>query len=127
MDAVDKDIKALKQEYVDYYKDVPVQKYAAMAIGRDEDTIIRWRGSDPIFADAVKRAKAEWVRKKMLAVKAEFALERLEKGIFTPREEMVVEQPIPVAGTGTTVELNRAFRQFVVDHIRSQPSAKSSK
>jgi hypothetical protein len=121
MDILDKDIEALKQEYVDYYRDVPVQKYAAMAIGRNEDTIIRWRGADPAFADAIKRSKAEWVRRKMLAVKAEFALERLEKGIFTPREEVLVEQPIPIAGTGTTVELNRAFKKFVVEHIRSKP------
>lgn len=127
MDTKVKDNETLKREYVDYYSDVPVQKYAAMAVGRDEDTIIRWRNSDPIFADAVKRAKAEWVRKKMLAVKAEFALERLEKEMFTPREEVLVEQPMPVAGTGTTVELNKAFKKFVVDHIRSQSKAQASK
>lgn len=119
MDKADKDIKTLKQEYVDYYKDVPVQKYAAMAVGRDEDTIMRWRGADQDFADAVKRAKAEWVRKKMLAVKAEFALERLEKDVFTPKEELVVEQPMPRAGTGTTFELNKAFKQFIKDQIRN--------
>ena len=125
MDKADKDIKTLKQEYVDYYKDVPVQKYAAMAVGRDEDTIIRWRNLDPVFADAVQRSKAEWVRRKMLAVKAEFALERIEKDIFTPKEEILVEQPLSVAGTGTTTELKKAFMQFIKDQIRngSYPSA----
>jgi HJR/Mrr/RecB family endonuclease len=34
-------IEELKQEYTRYFEDVPIQKYAAMAIGRDEDTIIR--------------------------------------------------------------------------------------
>ncbi len=72
----------LKEEYVKYFTDVPVQKYAAMYIGRDEDTIIRWRKDDKDFADAVQRAKSEWVRKKMLATKSEFALERLEREVF---------------------------------------------
>jgi hypothetical protein len=78
-----KRIKQLKQEYIEYFEDVPVQKYAAMAIGRDEDTIIRWKKEDEDFADAVQRAKAEWVRKKVLATKAEFALERLEREVFS--------------------------------------------
>ena len=78
----------LKEEYVHYYTDVPVQKYAAMYIGRDEDTIIRWRKEDVKFADAVQRAKAEWVRKRVIATKAEFALERLEKDIFSQKVEV---------------------------------------
>jgi hypothetical protein len=65
----------LKAQYLKYFEDVPIQRYAAMAIGRDEDTVIRWRTEDLAFAEAVQRAKAEWIRKKMLAVKAEFALE----------------------------------------------------
>ncbi|MCX6727562.1 MAG: hypothetical protein NTX11_01990 [Candidatus Saccharibacteria bacterium] len=77
-------ITRLKEEYVAYYSDVPVQKYAAMSIARDEDTIIRWRREDSEFADAVQRAKAGWIRKKVLATKAEFALERLEKEVFSP-------------------------------------------
>ncbi len=78
-------IPKLKQEYVEYYRHVPIQKYAALAIARDEDTVIRWKKSDKKFADAVKRAQAEWVRKKVLASKAEFALERLESEIFSKR------------------------------------------
>lgn len=77
-------IQRLKQDYVAYFEDVPVQKYAAMAIGRDEDTIIRWRKDDPDFAEAVLKAKAEFIRKKVLATKAEFALERLEREVFSP-------------------------------------------
>lgn len=79
------DREKLKQEYVKYFEDVPVQKYAAMAIGRDEDTIIRWRKDDPDFAEAVLKAKAEFIRKKVLATKAEFALERLEREVFSPQ------------------------------------------
>lgn len=36
-------IDELKKKYVEYFTDVPIQKYAAMAIGRDEDTIILWK------------------------------------------------------------------------------------
>lgn len=73
----------LKRKYIEYFKDVPVQKYAAMAIARDEDTIIRWKKNDKQFADAVQRAKAEWIRKKVIATKAEYALDRIEKSFFS--------------------------------------------
>lgn len=112
-------IDDLKAQYVSYFEDVPIQKYAAMAIGKDEDTLIRWRKADPIFADAVKRAKAEWVRKKILSVKAEFALERIEKEIFKPTEEVKIDAPQPVAGTGTTTELRKAFKNLVYEQIRA--------
>jgi hypothetical protein len=75
-------IEFLKKQYIDYFEDVPIQRYAAMAIARDEDTIIRWRKEDADFADAVQMAKANWIRKKVLATKAEFALERLDKEVF---------------------------------------------
>src|SRR3990167_1853514 len=75
-------IKQLKVDYIEFYKDCPIQRYAADYIGRDEDTIIRWRTIDAKFADAVKRARADWVRKNVLKTKAEFALERLEHEIF---------------------------------------------
>jgi hypothetical protein len=40
-----------------YYSKLPVQKLAAEYIGRDEDTIIRWKKSDKKFADQVASAK----------------------------------------------------------------------
>jgi hypothetical protein len=81
----------LKNEYIKYYQDVPVQRYAAMFIAKDEDTIIRWRKEDSDFADAVLKAKAEWIRKKVIATKAEFALERLEKSVFSQNSTIEVE------------------------------------
>lgn len=83
----DSKITALKAQYVDYFSDVPVQRYAAMYIGRNEDTIIRWRKEDPDFADAIKKSNAIWIRKKLMETKAEFALERLEKSIFSQKLE----------------------------------------
>jgi hypothetical protein len=83
------DIAKLKDDYVEYFKDVPVQKYAAMAIGRDEKTIIRWRNEDTDFANRVDQARSAWVRKKVNKTRAEFALERLEKDIFS--EKKIIE------------------------------------
>lgn len=85
------DIARLKEAYVEYYEHVPVQKYAAMAIGRDEDTIVLWRKHDKDFSDRVDQARALWVRKKAAKVRAEFALERLEKEIFAERKEVKVD------------------------------------
>lgn len=82
------EIARLKELYIEYYSDVPVQKYAAMAIGRDEDTIVLWRKADPEFSGRVEMARAFWVRKKATRVKAEFALERLEKEVWSERKEL---------------------------------------
>jgi hypothetical protein len=89
-------IKQLKANYTAFFKDCPIQRYAADYIGRDEDTIIRWRKNDPGFAEAVKRAKADWVRKKLLQTKAEFALERLESEVFgKAATDVQVNMPTP--------------------------------
>lgn len=90
---MDNETKAeLKQKYLSYYKDLPVQKYAAMYIGRDEDTIIVWKKQDSDFSDAVQGARAEWVRRKASKARVEFALERLEKEIFAERKEIKIEE-----------------------------------
>lgn len=91
-------VQRLKTEYLAYFEDVPVQKYAAMYIQRDEDTVIRWKKEDPEFADRVQRAKAIWIRKKAIAIKAEFALERLESEVFGRQNtglEVSVNMPAP--------------------------------
>jgi hypothetical protein len=94
---------------------VPIQKYAAQFIMRDEDTIIRWKAADKDFADRVKRAEAEYIRKKLLETKAEFALERLFKQAFTYAQAVEIKQaePVPIAGTGTTTQLRERFIQMV--------------
>jgi len=120
-------VEELKIEYIKYYIDVPVQKYAAMAIARDEDTIIRWRKEDPDFADAVQRAKAEWVRKRVIATKAEFALERLEKDVFSVaatievRNQSAIDQIDP--NTPRAKELVAASLDALMDLTRRKVSA----
>lgn len=113
-----KSIDELKVTYVKYYEDVPIQKYAAMAIGRDEDTIIRWRKEDKDFADAVQRAKAEWIRKKLLAVKAEFALERLEREVFSHRVNVINElSPYDQYIANNQIDPNTPENRIITDKI----------
>lgn len=87
-------IQQLKADYVAYFEDVPVQKYAAEFIGRDQDTIIRWKKEDPDFADAVRRAKAVWVRKTFIKAKAEYVLEKLSNEVFGElKKESLINRP----------------------------------
>lgn len=87
----EEDIKLLKDKFIEYFRDVPVQKYAAMYIGRTEQTIINWLKADMDFFNRVQEARAEWVKRKAVKVKAEFALERLEKEIWSERKEIKLE------------------------------------
>jgi len=82
------DIAALKEKYLWYYRDCPIQKYAAQSIRRDMDTIIRWRDEDPGFAEAIKEAESEFVRKNLLKTKADWRLERILKSEFAQRTEL---------------------------------------
>jgi|GEM_PF-990725 len=100
--STDSKIQTLKKEYISYYEDVPVQKYAAMSIGRNEDTVIRWKNEDSAFSDDVEKAKAEWVRKRVIASKAEFALERLEKSVFSQTAELRIDTRVDVTPSDIT-------------------------
>lgn len=106
-----KNIASLKQQYIDYYAEVPVQRYAAMYIGRDEDTIIRWKKTDTNFADALQRAKAEWIRRKVMKVEAKFALEKLEKQIFG--SQIAIENATSTLQNSKDSELAEKFTQFL--------------
>lgn len=90
------EIARLKDEFIKYFEDVPVQKYAGMFIGRSESQIIRWMKEDVVFANRVEEARAKWVRKKATRVKAEFALERLEKDIWAERKEVTGKDGGPI-------------------------------
>lgn len=78
-----------KKIIVEYYSEVPVFKYAAMAAGIDEDTLIRWRKEDGDFADELYQARAKWVRANVPKAKVEFILERLERTVFGPPKQQV--------------------------------------
>lgn len=89
----------LKSKYLKYYRDLPVQKLAASYIGKDEDTIIRWRKEDADFADQVQHAKAEWAMENSKKVRSrEWLLERVMKDHFAPRSPLLDDKgkPIPL-------------------------------
>jgi len=84
-----------KDKFVAYFREVPVQKYGAMYIGVTEQTIINWLKEDVVFFNQVQEARADWVKKKASQVKAEFALERLEKDIWQEQKVTKVELTDP--------------------------------
>lgn len=76
----------LKAKYLDYYSKLPIQKLAADFIGKDEDTIIRWKKDDMSFADQVASAKSAWALEKASKVKStEWLLERVLNEHFTEK------------------------------------------
>ncbi len=83
-------IARLKREYLEYYRELPVQKLAAASIGRSDDTIIAWRGADPEFSAQVQQARAAWALKKTKRVDDTWLLERVLREEFSPRVDVVV-------------------------------------
>ena len=84
-----KEIQRLKVEYLKYYSELPIQKLAAESIGRDEQTIIRWRKQDENFDNQTKNAKSAWAMKNSKGVKSkEWLLERVMKDHFSPKTNL---------------------------------------
>lgn len=87
----------LKAKYLEYYKQLPVQKLAAESINRDEDTIILWRKQDSDFADQVALAKSAWALDHSKKVRSkEWLLERVMKDHFAERKELTGENGQPI-------------------------------
>lgn len=85
-----------KERFLKYFEDVPVQKYAAMYIGRTEQTIVNWLREDTDFYNKVQEKRALWVKKQALKAKAEFKLERLEKEVWKESIEQTIVMPTPL-------------------------------
>jgi|GEM_PF-1401884 len=79
----------LQQKFLEYFRDVPIQKYAAAHVGRREDTIIDWKSKNSNFSDQIEEAKANFVKNKLGGVKSnEWILERLFKDHFAEKTEV---------------------------------------
>lgn len=77
-----------KAKFLEYYRNLPIQKLAASSIGKDEDTIIHWKHADADFADQTEVARAEWALAKSGQVKSvEWLLERVMKDHFSQKIE----------------------------------------
>jgi hypothetical protein len=96
-----KTIAKLKRKYLEYYRTLPIQRYARQWIGRDEDTIILWKKLDPKFSDDVQAAESEWTAENVKMVKSrEFLLERIQHQEFMERKQVE---------NGVTDELSKAL------------------
>jgi hypothetical protein len=88
----------LKEKFLDYYRDLPVQKLACEFIGKSEDTIIRWKKDDEDFANQQQQAKANWAMLHSKGVKSdEWILERVMKDHFSQKQSIDLtsgEEPI---------------------------------
>ena len=79
-----------KDDFISYFEEVPVIKYAAMYIEITEQTAHEWLKTDKDFLSRVNQAKSKWAKKRALKTKAEFQLERLDKEIWSERKEVVL-------------------------------------
>lgn len=98
----DKNLKK-KQKFLEYFKDVPMQRFGAMHIGVDEDTIGRWKKEDTDFAEQIDNLKAAFVADNLSNVKnLEWKLERMFKREFAERTEITGAEgkdlPTPIIG-----------------------------
>lgn len=83
-----------KQNFLEYYKQLPVLKLAAASVGKSDDTIRRWRDEDAVFAAQIDFLKAQWALEKSKTIKStEWLLERVLREEFYPpkREEILNE------------------------------------
>jgi hypothetical protein len=81
------EIAELKIQALAYYSKMPVKKYAAYYVGRDEDTFLRWEKEDADFADKVKQLKSEYLLAKSKGLRPEFIVPLLFREL-TPRQEL---------------------------------------
>lgn len=101
-------IQELKIKYLEYYRELPVQRLAAAKIGRSDDTIQRWRKEDAVFAVQTDEAKADWAMRNAKGVRSkEWLLERVLRDQFAQRQELTGKEgkdlPTPILG-GITKE-----------------------
>ena|SRR3989344_6427176 len=95
--ARDDKITLLKKEFLKYFRELPVQKLAGAYIGKDEDTVSRWKKEDADFADQIGMAKANWAMIKTKKIKSEeWLLERVMKDHFASRNEFVGDMTVNI-------------------------------
>lgn len=100
-----KEIAELKVKFLEYYSDMPIKKYAAYSVGRNEDTILIWEKEDSDFSDKIKRAKAQYLLAKSKRLQPSFIIPLLFREL-TPRQELTGKDgkdlPTPIYGGKST-------------------------
>lgn len=77
----------LKEKFLEYYRKMPIKKYAGYSIGKSEDTISRWEAEDADFADSINAAKAQYLLDKARVLPPTFIIPLLFREL-TPRTEL---------------------------------------
>ncbi len=117
----------LKRKYLAYYRKLPVQKLAAASIGKDEDTIIRWRREDADFADQTEVTKANWALEKSKKVRStEWLLERVMNDHFSLKRSEEVSKVMYMNKSDLDRLKNFLVKDDTVTEIKNQPTNDSS-
>lgn len=80
-------IARLKEKFLSYYAKMPIKRYGAYYVGRDEDTILLWEKNDSEFSERIKELKAEYLLQKAKTLRSEFIIPLLFREL-TPRQEI---------------------------------------
>lgn len=91
----------LKKQALEFYRQVPIKKYAAAAVGRDEDTFRRWEKEDGNFEQLVTRAKAEYLMQQMKIIDdPKWIISKLFREDFGDKLDVIAkDQPITMGVT----------------------------
>lgn len=81
------DIAILKERFLAYYAEMPIKRYAAYSIGRNEDTTLGWERTDPAFSERIDKAKAAYLLLKAKKLQPSFIVPLLFREL-TPRTEV---------------------------------------
>lgn len=108
-------IAELKLKFLDYYREVPIQKYAAQWIRRNEQTVSDWKAADPDFANAIQEMQALFVQKNVMKTKADWKLERMLRESFGQSVDITSkgEKITPIFG-GNSVQGDDRDKQGVL-------------
>jgi hypothetical protein len=96
-------IKELKAQAIGVAEQVYHYRIVANAIGRDEDTLKKWRTKDGPFSAALEQARTRFLQKQIRKARPEFLLERLEPEIFKERKDITSDNK-PLAGATIVFE-----------------------
>lgn len=102
----------LKEKFLEYYKDIPIQKYAGYSIGKSEDTVKRWIDEDADFADRVNKAKAEYLLQKARRLPPTFIIPLLFREL-TPRQEHTGADGEPIEYKLNDEQLNKLIQSKI--------------
>jgi len=107
-----REIAEKKKIALDYYRGLPVYKYAAQAAGTSIETLTRWRNEDPEFDRQLEEAGSSFYGRQARRLKPEFMVERLDKEVWSPPKQEV----------GVTVDaVGEILKGFGIDATREAP------